>query len=203
MHVDVNGPPERPTGVRHGMVLLAMFVAVLLYLDRVCLSTAATVVQRDLGIGGPEMDWVLSAFFWTYALAQLPAGCPDPFLQTQEGFEGGGVDELKIGAVQHEVPGPGLLALGDHPVKRRHVVVGELAREREGAEGVVVLEGDFHAASFSGWASPVLPSGAVAGEGEAAPRSAPPGRPKRSSPASACSWWRATMRSYSRRSSVR
>ena len=74
MHVDVNGPPERPTGVRHGMVLLAMFVAVLLYLDRVCLSTAATVVQRDLGIGGPEMDWVLSAFFWTYALAQLPAG---------------------------------------------------------------------------------------------------------------------------------
>jgi MFS family permease len=64
----------RPTGVRHGMVLLAMFVAVLLYLDRVCLSTAANVVQRDLGISGPEMDWVLSAFFWTYALAQLPAG---------------------------------------------------------------------------------------------------------------------------------
>jgi len=66
--------PAPPTGVRHGMVLLAMFVAVLLYLDRVCLSTAANVVQRDLGISGPEMDWVLSAFFWTYAFAQLPAG---------------------------------------------------------------------------------------------------------------------------------
>jgi len=66
--------PARPSGVRHGMVLLAMLVAVLLYLDRVCLSTAATVVQRDLGISGPEMDWVLSAFFWAYALAQLPAG---------------------------------------------------------------------------------------------------------------------------------
>jgi len=68
------GMPHRSSGVRHQMVLLAMFVAVLLYLDRVCLSTAAEQVRRDLGISGPEMDWVLSAFFWTYALAQLPAG---------------------------------------------------------------------------------------------------------------------------------
>ena len=74
MNTTADGSIDRPTGVRHEMVLLAMVVAVLLYLDRVCLSTAATVVQRDLGIGGPEMDWVLSAFFWTYALAQLPAG---------------------------------------------------------------------------------------------------------------------------------
>jgi len=67
-------PAVRPTGVRHWMILLATLVAVLLYLDRVCISTAAETVSADLKITKPQLDDVLAAFFWTYALGQLPAG---------------------------------------------------------------------------------------------------------------------------------
>jgi MFS family permease len=56
------------------MVLLAMSVAVLLYLDRICLSTASEAVQADLGLSKADLDLTLSAFFWAYALFQLPAG---------------------------------------------------------------------------------------------------------------------------------
>lgn len=64
----------RPTKVRYVMILLAMLVAVLLYLDRICMSTAAESVMQDLQISKSELDWLLGAFFWTYALGQLPAG---------------------------------------------------------------------------------------------------------------------------------
>ena len=60
--------------IRYWMVLLAMSVAVLLYLDRICLSTASESVERDLGLSSDKLKWILGAFFWTYALAQLPAG---------------------------------------------------------------------------------------------------------------------------------
>lgn len=66
--------PATPTRVRHGMILLATLVAVLLYLDRVCLSTAGTTVSADLKITKAQLDFLHSAFFWTYALGQLPAG---------------------------------------------------------------------------------------------------------------------------------
>ncbi|MGN6545501.1 MAG: MFS transporter, partial [Aureliella sp.] len=60
--------------VRYWMVLLAVSVAVLLYLDRICLSTASESVERDLNLSSDKLKWILSAFFWTYAFAQLPAG---------------------------------------------------------------------------------------------------------------------------------
>ncbi len=56
------------------MIFLAMLVAVLLYLDRICLSTAAEAVSKELSITTTGMDWLLGAFFWAYALGQLPAG---------------------------------------------------------------------------------------------------------------------------------
>jgi MFS family permease len=65
-----------PTRVRYVMVLLAMLVAVLLYLDRICLSTAGNSVRADLGLSTEKLglELALSAFFWSYALFQLPAG---------------------------------------------------------------------------------------------------------------------------------
>ncbi len=70
----MNSLTIRPTLVRYRMLLLAMMVAVLLYLDRICLSTASGAVQRDLGLSSAQLDRALSAFFWTYAFFQLPAG---------------------------------------------------------------------------------------------------------------------------------
>jgi ACS family glucarate transporter-like MFS transporter len=56
------------------MILLATLVAVLLYLDRICMSTASAAVQADLGITRKQLDLLLGAFFWSYAIGQLPAG---------------------------------------------------------------------------------------------------------------------------------
>lgn len=64
----------RDSRVRYWMVLLAMLVAVLLYLDRICLSTASESIRKELELSDVQMGWILSAFFWTYAFAQLPAG---------------------------------------------------------------------------------------------------------------------------------
>lgn len=65
---------QQPTKIRWLMILLATLTAVLLYLDRVCISTAGETVAKNLGISKAELDNVLGAFFLTYALGQLPAG---------------------------------------------------------------------------------------------------------------------------------
>jgi ACS family glucarate transporter-like MFS transporter len=65
---------ERPTRVRYIVVLLATLVAMMLYLDRICLSMAGPYVQEELGLSDPQMGLLLGAFFWTYAIGQVPAG---------------------------------------------------------------------------------------------------------------------------------
>jgi ACS family D-galactonate transporter-like MFS transporter len=44
------------------------------YIDRANLAIAAPGIRAELGIDAAAMGLVLSAFFWTYALMQLPAG---------------------------------------------------------------------------------------------------------------------------------
>lgn len=66
--------PERPTSIRHGMIVITTFVALMLYLDRVCLSIVGTEIQEDLGFTEKEYANLLSAFFWAYALCQIPTG---------------------------------------------------------------------------------------------------------------------------------
>ena len=48
----VNDSADVPTTVRHRMVLLATVAAILLYLDRICMSTAAFAVAEDLQLAG-------------------------------------------------------------------------------------------------------------------------------------------------------
>lgn len=67
-------PAVGATRVRYVMILLGTLVAVLLYLDRICISTASASVEQDLGISRDELKQLLGAFFWSYALGQLPAG---------------------------------------------------------------------------------------------------------------------------------
>ncbi len=69
-------PPEQlpASGVRHGILALTTLMAVLLYLDRVCISQAALPMARDLRLDKEDMGLVLGAFFFTYALMQVPAG---------------------------------------------------------------------------------------------------------------------------------
>jgi ACS family glucarate transporter-like MFS transporter len=67
-------PSPDATGVRHRIVILATLAAFLLYLDRYCFSFVERFVKRDLNLTDADMGVLLSAFFWSYALAQVPAG---------------------------------------------------------------------------------------------------------------------------------
>src|SRR5262245_55743431 len=65
---------SRPTNVRYVVLALTTMVAVLLYLDRICLSIAERYVREELGISKADMGFILGSFFLTYAIGQLPGG---------------------------------------------------------------------------------------------------------------------------------
>ena len=73
-HADFPHDSEQPTRFRYWIVAWTMLLAVLLYLDRFCISMAELYIQQDLGLTDVQIGWMLSAFFWTYALAQVPSG---------------------------------------------------------------------------------------------------------------------------------
>jgi MFS family permease len=56
------------------MVVVTTLVAVMLYLDRVCLSIVGEQIKSDQNISPDQYAWLLSSFFWAYALFQIPAG---------------------------------------------------------------------------------------------------------------------------------
>jgi len=62
--------------MRRRWVLLALIFAGILisYVDRGNLSIAADSIMREFRLPPPSMGVLLSAFFWTYALFQIPAG---------------------------------------------------------------------------------------------------------------------------------
>ena len=59
---------------RYFLVVGTFLLALLLYVDRVCISVAKDPVAEDLGLNDKMMGWVLSAFALGYALMQTPSG---------------------------------------------------------------------------------------------------------------------------------
>src|SRR5881409_1531381 len=51
----------RPTRTRYWVVVFAITLAVIQYIDRVCISQAAPNIQRDLRLPKEEMGWVFGA----------------------------------------------------------------------------------------------------------------------------------------------
>jgi ACS family glucarate transporter-like MFS transporter len=72
--------PERSTTVRYLVVFATAMAAIFMYVDRACLAQVKGDVQTDLALTDAQMDWIFSAFFWSYALAQVPAGFLGPSL---------------------------------------------------------------------------------------------------------------------------
>jgi sugar phosphate permease len=70
----MNDSTTRPAAVRHAIVAATTLTAVMLYLDRICIAFAERFIKEDLGLTNQQMGWVLSAFFWSYALGQVPSG---------------------------------------------------------------------------------------------------------------------------------
>ncbi|MFO0966521.1 MAG: MFS transporter [Gemmataceae bacterium] len=66
--------PVRPTRVRYVIVLLTTLIAVLLYIDRNCLSFLGPYIAEDAGLSAAQLSILLSSFYWTYAITQVPAG---------------------------------------------------------------------------------------------------------------------------------
>jgi sugar phosphate permease len=57
------------------VVIFLCFLAIAVnYIDRANLAVAAPQIEKALGIGPAEMGFILSGFFWTYALMQMPFG---------------------------------------------------------------------------------------------------------------------------------
>jgi MFS family permease len=63
----------RPT-VSNQVLLLLCLMYLILYVDRVNISTAAPLIKADLGLSNTELGFVFSAFAYPYALFQLVGG---------------------------------------------------------------------------------------------------------------------------------
>jgi len=60
--------------IRWVMIAMCFLANAINYVDRANLAIAAPAIRADLGLDAAAMGLVLSAFFWTYALFQMPAG---------------------------------------------------------------------------------------------------------------------------------
>ena len=59
---------------RYAIVGVTAVAALLMYIDRVCISILADPIQTDLGLSETQKADMLGAFFFTYALFQIPVG---------------------------------------------------------------------------------------------------------------------------------
>jgi MFS transporter, ACS family, glucarate transporter len=65
---------ERPTRVRYWVVVFAVTLAVITYIDRACLGFVAPTVMGDLGLTKEQMGIAFAAFTVCYALFEIPGG---------------------------------------------------------------------------------------------------------------------------------
>src|ERR1017187_10999083 len=65
---------QRPTHVRYLVVVFAVAVAVVTYIDRVCISFAAPLIRAVLRLSQVQMGYAFSAFAWASALFEIPGG---------------------------------------------------------------------------------------------------------------------------------
>lgn len=63
-----------PTTVRYRVLAWLTIAAALSYLCRSAVSVPESTVRGDLGLTLEESGWFMGAFFWTYAIFQIPCG---------------------------------------------------------------------------------------------------------------------------------
>jgi len=64
----------RIRSVQRTVLALLIVSGAINYVDRATLAVGLPLIRRDLGLSLTESGFLLSAFLWTYAFAQLPAG---------------------------------------------------------------------------------------------------------------------------------
>src|SRR5258708_40278971 len=69
--VELDVPPAR---ARFGVLFFLCTLALLLYIDRICIGQAETSIRKELGFSKEHMGWIFSAFMLAYCLCEVPTG---------------------------------------------------------------------------------------------------------------------------------
>src|SRR5258708_8763914 len=86
----VKGARMRTDSPRSWIIVVTLSGATsIAYIDRILLSVAAPAMMADLGIGAASTGVLLSAFFWSYTIMQVPAGWPGDPYRPEHGPPGG------------------------------------------------------------------------------------------------------------------
>ena len=64
----------RVAGIQKTALAMLVLSGVINYIDRATLAVANPLIRQDLGLSIADMGYLLSAFLWSYAFAQLPCG---------------------------------------------------------------------------------------------------------------------------------
>lgn len=70
----MSDPKAAPTRARNIVLYFAVSLAVITYVDRVCIAKAAPAMQQELGLTKAQMGWAFTAFSLAYALFEIPGG---------------------------------------------------------------------------------------------------------------------------------
>jgi ACS family glucarate transporter-like MFS transporter len=64
----------KATRTRYWVVVFALSLAMIMYIQRVAISAAAPYITKEFNLTNTEMGWVFSAFAASYALMEIPMG---------------------------------------------------------------------------------------------------------------------------------
>src|ERR1700748_2262397 len=70
----VEDATPRLKSIQRIALALLVVAGVVNYIDRATLAVANPLIREELGLSIADMGYLLSAFLWAYAFAQLPAG---------------------------------------------------------------------------------------------------------------------------------
>src|SRR5204862_2457009 len=66
--------PSPPAPARFGVLFFLCTLALLLYIDRICIGQAETSIRKELGFSKEHMGWIFSAFMLAYCVFEVPTG---------------------------------------------------------------------------------------------------------------------------------
>lgn len=65
---------EKPSSTRYFVIAACMLMGIILYVDRYAFGIAQPYIRQELGLSKADFSYAVSAFFWFYAIGQIPAG---------------------------------------------------------------------------------------------------------------------------------
>lgn len=65
---------KAPSNSRQWVIIFAILLSIVTYIDRVCISAAEQNMRSDLGLTKEQMGYAFSAFALSYALFEIPSG---------------------------------------------------------------------------------------------------------------------------------